>query len=719
MMFKKQVIFILLLLFYSFSLFAANYYVTNTGNTSNSGNSWSTPITLDTAIDKAADGDVIHVSQGEYKPTKKLSGGNLTEDICFEINKNITIIGGYPANPVPGSKADKSNTTLLNGNHSGTNSFHVVAITAAINSDKYVRLKNLTISGGQAGESASGSVSVSGLSFNRYNGGGIIIGNSAVELDSCDIINNKSNHHTPGIYAFANAFVNLNYCTISDNIGETNGGALWNDASTVTLNNCIIANNKIGGVGAAIYAFNAKSTSKTYIYNTTISHNEAGHKAGYYGRENSIGLMINCTVYGNVTERLGGGGIALYAGATAATAAKFDIISSTISNNSTKTNEGDGIWLNDQFCDLGVYNTVISGNNQDVSLLNGASYFKRNSIVGTQVFGENGQLISGKFFDPVTMIGDLEDNGGFTKTCLLLGGANNPALEYGMTRTELLALESVFEPDFPTTDVGQRLFKGTNLIRNVLAEESYTVTEGVKVSEISFESTNALRTKVFVFEIDLTNPNISIVAATPNNGTAFLRQKMTQQAVYIDGNKRRVQGGINGDFFDMSNGIPRSILYKNGVGVKTEFQDASRTFFAITKNKEAIVGDQTTYPAVKNNILEAVGGRYWLVKDGDIYKVNDTSLEPRTCVGVSEDKKTVYFLAVDGRQENHSNGMSFQELSQCLIALGSYTGVNLDGGGSTTFFVRNSSGKFIIRNKPSDAAGERAVANGLVIVSTP
>ena len=84
---------------------------------------------------------------------------------------------------------------------------------------------------------------------------------------------------------------------------------------------------------------------------------------------------------------------------------------------------------------------------------------------------------------------------------------------------------------------------------------------------------------------------------------------------------------------------------------------------------------------------------------------------PRTAVGFSEDKKFLYFVTVDGRQES-SVGMSLPELSDFMISLGVYRAVNLDGGGSTTMVVRNS-----VANSPSDAGGERSVANSLMVVS--
>lgn len=102
---------------------------------------------------------------------------------------------------------------------------------------------------------------------------------------------------------------------------------------------------------------------------------------------------------------------------------------------------------------------------------------------------------------------------------------------------------------------------------------------------------------------------------------------------------------------------------------------------------------------------------------------NDLSVEPRTCIGVSEDGTKVWIMVVDGRNFYYSNGMSFVELGQFMKAVGSYDAINLDGGGSSTFFVRSAPGfsaddRFEIRNWPTDGGGvERAVCNGLLIVS--
>jgi exopolysaccharide biosynthesis protein len=84
---------------------------------------------------------------------------------------------------------------------------------------------------------------------------------------------------------------------------------------------------------------------------------------------------------------------------------------------------------------------------------------------------------------------------------------------------------------------------------------------------------------------------------------------------------------------------------------------------------------------------------------------------PRTGVGISKDKAKVFFITVDGRQVS-SAGMTMKEFADAMISLGVHTGLNLDGGGSTTLVVNGK-----VANSPSDRTGERPVANALLVVA--
>jgi hypothetical protein len=84
---------------------------------------------------------------------------------------------------------------------------------------------------------------------------------------------------------------------------------------------------------------------------------------------------------------------------------------------------------------------------------------------------------------------------------------------------------------------------------------------------------------------------------------------------------------------------------------------------------------------------------------------------PRSGVGFSKDSTTMYLVAIDGRQKA-SAGMTLTEFADLMISLGIYQGLNLDGGGSTTFVLEGK-----IMNLPSDASGERPVGNCLVLLA--
>ena len=69
-----------------------------------------------------------------------------------------------------------------------------------------------------------------------------------------------------------------------------------------------------------------------------------------------------------------------------------------------------------------------------------------------------------------------------------------------------------------------------------------------------------------------------------------------------------------------------------------------------------------------------------------------------------------FLLVVDGRQKDLSIGMTLGELAEFMLKLGCTEAMNLDGGGSSTFWL---DGK--IMNSPSDGH-ERRIANGLILL---
>lgn len=94
----------------------------------------------------------------------------------------------------------------------------------------------------------------------------------------------------------------------------------------------------------------------------------------------------------------------------------------------------------------------------------------------------------------------------------------------------------------------------------------------------------------------------------------------------------------------------------------------------------------------------------------------DKTLHPRTGYGLCREKRFLYLLVIDGRQDA-SQGATVHEVGVWLRHYGAYTGINMDGGGSTTMTRWNPAKKKVeILNRPS--GGEpRKVGSNLAVYS--
>jgi hypothetical protein len=127
-----------------------------------------------------------------------------------------------------------------------------------------------------------------------------------------------------------------------------------------------------------------------------------------------------------------------------------------------------------------------------------------------------------------------------------------------------------------------------------------------------------------------------------------------------------------------------------------------------------VSGDSGAWAAAR----DIIGGAGLLVKGGQ--EIHDWAPEqfnvgfaelrhPRTMIGVTGDG-TIWFVTVDGRQPTLSAGMTLVELRSLARRLGLMDALNLDGGGSTTMWVKGE-----VVNSPSDAAGPRKVSDALLV----
>ncbi|MEU6753631.1 phosphodiester glycosidase family protein [Spirillospora sp. NPDC046719] len=114
-------------------------------------------------------------------------------------------------------------------------------------------------------------------------------------------------------------------------------------------------------------------------------------------------------------------------------------------------------------------------------------------------------------------------------------------------------------------------------------------------------------------------------------------------------------------------------------------------------------------------------GRVWVdaYADGLVHTGSDQSFyynwvlrrNPRTMVGVDRSGRLL-LVAADGREPGYSEGLSIEEAAKVMRSLGAVQAMNFDGGGSTT--MATAGGALV--NRPSDAAGERSVGDGILLL---
>jgi len=151
----------------------------------------------------------------------------------------------------------------------------------------------------------------------------------------------------------------------------------------------------------------------------------------------------------------------------------------------------------------------------------------------------------------------------------------------------------------------------------------------------------------------------------------------------------------------LSNPIPRYwalLIFKDGTA-------------RIVPQNSLLLPDRTPDYQFLDSVRYAVGGFFPVLRDG-IPLAGRGTRYPRSAVGVSQDGKILYLLAINGRLLD-SIGTTEHETGQLLSILGAWEGILLDGGGSTSLVIQQTDGTYKILNHPvqeMELNFERAVA---------
>lgn len=245
---------------------------------------------------------------------------------------------------------------------------------------------------------------------------------------------------------------------------------------------------------------------------------------------------------------------------------------------------------------------------------------------------------------------------------------------------------------------------------------SETVTSGVQWKYHHFAELFNAKQSVTVLEVDLDR----ITARVEHLDSGFF---LTSRRAHEVG----AVAAVNGSFFNTKRGGSVVFFQKGGV-VITPSTDAPRAYrdnagFAIDRSgKISIIAKPADGWKQSDHYNTILSSGPLLLLDGDIVpqvqeKFN-TNRHPRTAIGLTKDHRLIAVVA-DGRSPE-AYGMTTEELARVMKALGCIVAMNLDGGGSSTAWVKgqpfNGVVNFPSDNKKFDHEGERAVANCVVFV---
>lgn len=183
----------------------------------------------------------------------------------------------------------------------------------------------------------------------------------------------------------------------------------------------------------------------------------------------------------------------------------------------------------------------------------------------------------------------------------------------------------------------------------------------------------------------------------------------TEMLIGADG---RVEAFAIGEYFDFAVPTGKKILRADGTAAE----------FLLNNFQVGDVVDLDYQIDPDRNWSMLIGGHNLLLDQGKpvTYTKDLSALEgvrARTVAAISQDRKTVYLIGVEGRTA-YSKGLRLKELSQFCEHIGAWQALNLDGGGSTTMAARPL-GQWEAKQVFSpEQVNERLVVNALGVYTT-
>lgn len=233
---------------------------------------------------------------------------------------------------------------------------------------------------------------------------------------------------------------------------------------------------------------------------------------------------------------------------------------------------------------------------------------------------------------------------------------------------------------------------------------------------------------IHIVSIDIHTPGVRFLV-TPGDPSCGMEQCAATVAEFRD--KTGVQVAINGSYFTpWRDNVPWDYYPHSGDPVDvlglaiangTQYSEDDPPMPKLCISQDIV---QITEQPCPPGTQQAIAGSAILVANGRSTPqaaVDPGELHPRTALALSGDGAMLWIIVVDGRQRSYSEGVTLQELAQIGQELGAETVLNIDGGGSSTLVMEESSGSRTL-NAPIHSRlpmRQRPVATQLGVYAEP
>ena len=237
--------------------------------------------------------------------------------------------------------------------------------------------------------------------------------------------------------------------------------------------------------------------------------------------------------------------------------------------------------------------------------------------------------------------------------------------------------------------------------------------------------------QVLCLRVDLTDPDIALFTTPACTNCGGYETLSENTSLFLE--HYGLQVAVNGGFYtssaggaDSPLGTPEDVYglaISRGKVVSLADDPAYVATMLFSTNNTAFFVPTNSPATNTTGIYTAVSGNHpLLIRSNNVNASVANDLDPRTAVGLSQNRRYLFLLTIDGRQSGWSDGADFHDTGEWLKRFGAYDGINVDGGGSTTMTVADCVGHAVRLNRSSYVAAygrERNTGHNFGIYAKP